>query len=251
MSAQQLGSLILLALPLAVFCGEDTSRANSIVYTMVGNKPVFLSNDNCEPCRKVPPQGAPLCALTFQKPENRFKLVDRGGGKVLVQSVLNNKFLRLGKESRGVYQLSFDASQDQAAEWIFKGYKVLPSHVHFIASRGTYLQTNNDKEIKHYRKLGADDPRTRWILQYQSGTGRLCIRNDGTGQYMMTPDHGVETWYDKCEFALERGAWDISKKQNKFYNGKYKGHVVKIQVVVNNQGIPMDVQGLFKGFAMI
>eukprot|EP00727_Mastigamoeba_balamuthi_P001404 m51a1_g11260 hypothetical protein (370) ;mRNA; f:14461-26061 len=30
------------------------------------------------------------------------------------------------------------------------------------------------------------------------------------------------------------------KKQNKFYNGKYKGHVVKIQVVVNNQGIPMD-----------
>eukprot|EP00727_Mastigamoeba_balamuthi_P000454 m51a1_g10405 hypothetical protein (67) ;mRNA; f:13528-15230 len=38
-----------------------------------------------------------------------------------------------------------------------------------------------------------------------------------------------------------------SKKQDKFYNGKYKGHVVKIQVVVNNQGIPMDVQGLYKG----
>eukprot|EP00727_Mastigamoeba_balamuthi_P011046 m51a1_g6564 hypothetical protein (95) ;mRNA; f:140567-147856 len=34
-----------------------------------------------------------------------------------------------------------------------------------------------------------------------------------------------------------------SKKQDKFYNGKYKGHVVQIQVVVNNQGIPMDVQG--------
>eukprot|EP00727_Mastigamoeba_balamuthi_P010212 m51a1_g5813 hypothetical protein (234) ;mRNA; f:164055-178086 len=34
-----------------------------------------------------------------------------------------------------------------------------------------------------------------------------------------------------------------SKKQDKFYNGKYKGHVVKIQVVVNNQGIPMNVQG--------
>eukprot|EP00727_Mastigamoeba_balamuthi_P000966 m51a1_g10867 putative helicase-like protein (130) ;mRNA; f:2931-15594 len=37
------------------------------------------------------------------------------------------------------------------------------------------------------------------------------------------------------------------KKQNKFYNGKYKGQVVKIQVV-NNQGIPMDVCGLYKGF---
>eukprot|EP00727_Mastigamoeba_balamuthi_P000437 m51a1_g10390 hypothetical protein (533) ;mRNA; r:28066-46081 len=37
------------------------------------------------------------------------------------------------------------------------------------------------------------------------------------------------------------------KKQDKFYNGKYKGHVVKIQVVINNQGIPMDVQGLYKG----
>eukprot|EP00727_Mastigamoeba_balamuthi_P002279 m51a1_g12048 hypothetical protein (83) ;mRNA; r:1300-4170 len=37
-----------------------------------------------------------------------------------------------------------------------------------------------------------------------------------------------------------------SKKQDKFYNGKYKGHVVKIQVVVNNQGIPMDVQGFKK-----
>eukprot|EP00727_Mastigamoeba_balamuthi_P001594 m51a1_g11431 hypothetical protein (76) ;mRNA; r:3423-3744 len=37
-----------------------------------------------------------------------------------------------------------------------------------------------------------------------------------------------------------------SKKQDKFYNGKYKGHVVKIQVVVNNQGIPMDVQGLYE-----
>eukprot|EP00727_Mastigamoeba_balamuthi_P014707 m51a1_g9862 hypothetical protein (534) ;mRNA; r:13848-31180 len=37
------------------------------------------------------------------------------------------------------------------------------------------------------------------------------------------------------------------KKQDKFYNGKYKGHMVKIQVV-NNQGIPMDVRGLYKGF---
>eukprot|EP00727_Mastigamoeba_balamuthi_P007184 m51a1_g3086 hypothetical protein (619) ;mRNA; r:67416-75468 len=39
-----------------------------------------------------------------------------------------------------------------------------------------------------------------------------------------------------------------SKKQDKFYNGKYKGHVVKIQVVVNNQGIPMDVQGLVEHY---
>eukprot|EP00727_Mastigamoeba_balamuthi_P011251 m51a1_g6749 hypothetical protein (231) ;mRNA; r:3212-17864 len=38
------------------------------------------------------------------------------------------------------------------------------------------------------------------------------------------------------------------KKQDKFYNGKYKGHVVKIQVVVNNQGIPMDVQGLVEHY---
>eukprot|EP00727_Mastigamoeba_balamuthi_P010803 m51a1_g6345 putative glycoside hydrolase family 7 protein (1712) ;mRNA; r:52690-69936 len=38
-----------------------------------------------------------------------------------------------------------------------------------------------------------------------------------------------------------------SKKQNKFYNSEYKGHVFKIQVVVNNQGIPMDVQGLHEG----
>eukprot|EP00727_Mastigamoeba_balamuthi_P001879 m51a1_g11689 hypothetical protein (132) ;mRNA; r:726-4352 len=30
-----------------------------------------------------------------------------------------------------------------------------------------------------------------------------------------------------------------------FLRGKYKGHVVKIQVVVNNQGIPMDGQGWF------
>eukprot|EP00727_Mastigamoeba_balamuthi_P011221 m51a1_g6721 hypothetical protein (77) ;mRNA; r:162616-166632 len=37
-----------------------------------------------------------------------------------------------------------------------------------------------------------------------------------------------------------------SKKQDKLYNGKYKGHVVKIQVVVNNQGIPMNVQGFKK-----
>eukprot|EP00727_Mastigamoeba_balamuthi_P011008 m51a1_g653 hypothetical protein (972) ;mRNA; f:207934-218195 len=40
-----------------------------------------------------------------------------------------------------------------------------------------------------------------------------------------------------------------SKKQDKFYNGKYKGHVVKIQVVVNNQGIPMDVQGFIAAVA--
>eukprot|EP00727_Mastigamoeba_balamuthi_P012894 m51a1_g8227 hypothetical protein (289) ;mRNA; r:147506-158224 len=43
----------------------------------------------------------------------------------------------------------------------------------------------------------------------------------------------------------------VVKKQDKFYNGKYKGHVVKIQVVVNNQGIPMDVQELLGSRSMM
>lgn len=37
------------------------------------------------------------------------------------------------------------------------------------------------------------------------------------------------------------------KNQKKFYNGKYKAHIVKIQVVVNNKGIPMDIRGLYPG----
>eukprot|EP00727_Mastigamoeba_balamuthi_P014247 m51a1_g9445 putative purine nucleoside phosphorylase (441) ;mRNA; r:462433-479219 len=45
----------------------------------------------------------------------------------------------------------------------------------------------------------------------------------------------------KLHKSIAKACW--GKKQDKFYNGKYKGHVVKIQVVVNNQGIPMDIQG--------
>eukprot|EP00727_Mastigamoeba_balamuthi_P000959 m51a1_g10860 hypothetical protein (704) ;mRNA; r:4089-23025 len=57
-------------------------------------------------------------------------------------------------------------------------------------------------------------------------------------------------WSRTIHGSVDVKAIDISrpsKKQDKFYNGKYKGHVVKIQVVVNNQGIPMDVQGLYEG----
>eukprot|EP00727_Mastigamoeba_balamuthi_P008927 m51a1_g4657 hypothetical protein (92) ;mRNA; r:50313-60205 len=57
-----------------------------------------------------------------------------------------------------------------------------------------------------------------------------------------------------CRWSVDVKAIDISrpsKKQDKFYNGKYKGHVVKIQVVVNNQGIPMDVQGLMCCFCCV
>ena len=35
--------------------------------------------------------------------------------------------------------------------------------------------------------------------------------------------------------------------QSRLYNGKYKHHVVKIQAVVDNRGVPIDIRGLFKG----
>eukprot|EP00727_Mastigamoeba_balamuthi_P010956 m51a1_g6483 hypothetical protein (94) ;mRNA; r:126444-128247 len=55
----------------------------------------------------------------------------------------------------------------------------------------------------------------------------------------------AQHWLYLAEYVNEM---EPSKKQDKFYNGKYKGHVVKIQVVVNNQGIPMDVQGLVEHY---
>eukprot|EP00727_Mastigamoeba_balamuthi_P000970 m51a1_g10870 hypothetical protein (110) ;mRNA; r:28980-39293 len=54
----------------------------------------------------------------------------------------------------------------------------------------------------------------------------------------------AQCWLYMAEHVNEM---EVSHKKNKFYNGKYKVHVVKIQVVINNQGIPMDVGGLYKG----
>eukprot|EP00727_Mastigamoeba_balamuthi_P000106 m51a1_g10092 hypothetical protein (2730) ;mRNA; r:4621-30254 len=37
------------------------------------------------------------------------------------------------------------------------------------------------------------------------------------------------------------------KQQQLFYNGKYKGYVIKLQVIINNSGMPMDIWGPFIG----
>eukprot|EP00727_Mastigamoeba_balamuthi_P000570 m51a1_g1051 hypothetical protein (146) ;mRNA; r:758802-759323 len=78
--------------------------------------------------------------------------------------------------------------------------------VHIITSRNTFLQTNNKKELKHFGKTSGSDPRTRWIIE-RSGSDNVCIKNVGTGLYMMTPDSGVETWWDHCD--ADRAAWTL------------------------------------------
>eukprot|EP00727_Mastigamoeba_balamuthi_P011080 m51a1_g6595 hypothetical protein (819) ;mRNA; f:279679-298066 len=60
-------------------------------------------------------------------------------------------------------------------------------------------------------------------------------------------DHKLMAWWNGPFIMAEACG---STKQDKFYNGKYKRHVVKIQVVINNQGIPMDVQDCTRRFTI-
>eukprot|EP00727_Mastigamoeba_balamuthi_P014138 m51a1_g9347 hypothetical protein (653) ;mRNA; r:88628-111760 len=55
-------------------------------------------------------------------------------------------------------------------------------------------------------------------------------------------------WSRTIHGSVNVKAIDISKKQDKFYNGKYKGHVVKIQVVVNIRASPWTFKGCMRGF---
>eukprot|EP00727_Mastigamoeba_balamuthi_P013103 m51a1_g8415 hypothetical protein (1141) ;mRNA; r:285871-294516 len=146
--------------------------------------------------------------LSFDgNPEYYWDVVNVGD-RVLVMSAWSRRFLRFHSNNRGVYQVSADAGREQATVWnMVDDLKSFPENreVHIITSRGTYLQTNRREEIKHFRKIDGSDPRTRWVIE-QSSPG-WCIKNLGTGKYMMTPDRGVETWWDKCDG--ERGQWNI------------------------------------------
>ena len=49
---------------------------------------------------------------------------------------------------------------------------------------------------------------------------------------------------------MDTKAIDVQKPevhQRRLYNGKYSGHVVKIQVTTDNRGVPIDLRGLHEG----
>eukprot|EP00727_Mastigamoeba_balamuthi_P000481 m51a1_g1043 hypothetical protein (163) ;mRNA; f:737780-738327 len=83
---------------------------------------------------------------------------------------------------------------------------VVGKEMRIITSITSYLQTNDEKEIKHYRSTSGNEPRTKWVFE-KAPNGDYCIKNVGTGLYMMTPDRGVETWWDHCD--ADRGAWAL------------------------------------------
>eukprot|EP00727_Mastigamoeba_balamuthi_P003219 m51a1_g12895 hypothetical protein (142) ;mRNA; f:197-759 len=75
-----------------------------------------------------------------------------------------------------------------------------------ISSAINLLHTNDKKELKHHSRTTPEECRARWVFE-KAANGDYCIKNMGTKLYMMTPDRGVETWWDHCD--TDRAAWIV------------------------------------------
>ena len=57
-------------------------------------------------------------------------------------------------------------------------------------------------------------------------------------------------WHESIVGSIDCKAVNINRPkyhQRRFYNGKYKHHVVNIQMVTNNQGVPVKLDGPYAG----
>eukprot|EP00727_Mastigamoeba_balamuthi_P000581 m51a1_g1052 hypothetical protein (707) ;mRNA; r:760552-781514 len=149
---------------------------------------VFLSSRRCDSweASHQPGRSDGVCAISFQRGIDNYP---RGSAQRETDT-WRVKAVGAG----GLWTLSREPDIPMGKE------------VRIITSRNTYLQTNNKNELKHFGKTSESDPRTRWIIE-RSGSDNVCIKNVGTGLYMMTPDSGVETWWDHCD--ADRAAWTL------------------------------------------
>eukprot|EP00727_Mastigamoeba_balamuthi_P014826 m51a1_g997 hypothetical protein (769) ;mRNA; f:548088-554906 len=115
----------------------------------------------------------------------------------------------------------------------FEQLRIEMSKVLGMGTKPVMRVYDNDAGLAHVTKLD----------QIADGGRYICCSSE--------PLMKDKTYKDLVFFAMDSGEVILTlwhyKKQNKFFNGKYKGHMIKIQKVVNNQGIPMNVYGLKKG----
>eukprot|EP00727_Mastigamoeba_balamuthi_P000249 m51a1_g10220 hypothetical protein (535) ;mRNA; f:124230-127357 len=189
-------------LKLCIFSGLDTvPRASSLIAELlIKGTGLVDATIICEldflpslaNVFKVLPEGIPRCPVTFE----------------LWSDEVQTRWLKCDAE----YELVFDASEKQASSWVFTITPEIPfrEEIHIITSRDTLLQTNKKLEIKHFHKTPSSDPKTKWIIEPAGGyAGRaVCIKNVGSGKYMMTPKTGVETWNTEC--GPENGMWELT-----------------------------------------
>eukprot|EP00727_Mastigamoeba_balamuthi_P000137 m51a1_g1012 hypothetical protein (308) ;mRNA; f:604636-605793 len=115
-------------------------------------------------------------------------------------------FLQLGSWRKETEEFSVTLAP-QPTTWS-TGQSAIPlgQMVVIVTSAINLLHTNDKKELKHHHDAMPDERRARWVFE-KAANGDYCIKNMGTGLYMMTPDRGVETWWDHCD--TDRAAWIV------------------------------------------
>eukprot|EP00727_Mastigamoeba_balamuthi_P006872 m51a1_g2805 hypothetical protein (1154) ;mRNA; r:98489-117997 len=78
--------------------------------------------------------------------------------------------------------------------------------VHIITSKGNFLQTSKNGDIKHFNIDGEwHPPRAKWVFEQRDGSV-VCIKNVATNKYLHVPDKGVTALSDSCDG--DRAAWE-------------------------------------------